>query len=92
MLFFSNFDLPSSKKLQTIAAALSPTFIRFGGTYADFLHFDPDGVESLLPAQWSQEKRDMEQTFDSGYFDVPFDTTVANFTMTGRKLNCVSKK
>ncbi|RUS85863.1 hypothetical protein EGW08_006347 [Elysia chlorotica] len=41
-------DLPgfdfSSRKFRILAAALSPTHVRIGGTYSDFLHFDPDGV------------------------------------------------
>ncbi|RUS88700.1 hypothetical protein EGW08_003515 [Elysia chlorotica] len=73
----------SSKGLQNIAAALSPIYIRFGGTYADFLHFDPHGVKSGLPVHWNQEKQDREQTFDSGFFDLPFDMSDANFTMSG---------
>ncbi|RUS68591.1 hypothetical protein EGW08_023647, partial [Elysia chlorotica] len=31
----------SSKKLQNLAAALSPAGVRIGGTYSDFLNFDP---------------------------------------------------
>ncbi|KAK3755118.1 hypothetical protein RRG08_041032 [Elysia crispata] len=31
----------SSQRLQNLAAALSPAGVRIGGTYSDFLHFDP---------------------------------------------------
>ncbi|GFS06177.1 heparanase [Elysia marginata] len=74
----------SSKKLQTLAAGLSPTYIRFGGTYADFLHFNPEVAATIgLPASWTPQQRHAEQAFDSGYFEKPFSAADANFTMTG---------
>ncbi|KAK3798550.1 hypothetical protein RRG08_031563 [Elysia crispata] len=79
---WQGFDF-SLKKLQNIAAALSPVYIRFGGTYADFLHFDPHGAKSALPSHWTQKKHEREETFDSGFFDLPFDINDANFTMSG---------
>ncbi|GFO42274.1 heparanase [Plakobranchus ocellatus] len=87
---FRGFDF-SSKKLQDLAKALSPIYIRYGGNYADFLHFDPDGTESALPKHWDQEKQDLDQTFDSGFFDLPFDKEVANFTMTGRQWDNITR-
>ncbi|GFO07154.1 heparanase [Plakobranchus ocellatus] len=72
----------SSKKLQNLAAALSPTNIRFGGTYADFLHFDPNGSDSLLPSGWSQEEEDV---FDSGFFTTQLDRKRVNFTLPGSR-------
>ncbi|GFR60287.1 heparanase [Elysia marginata] len=38
-----DFKLP---RLRNLAAGLSPSYVRFGGTLADFLDFDPDSVES----------------------------------------------
>nr|KAI8731907.1 heparanase-like isoform X1 [Biomphalaria glabrata] len=37
----------SSPKLQIMAQALSPTFVRLGGTLANFLIFDPNGTEQV---------------------------------------------
>ena len=34
-------SISSSQRLQNLAAALSPAGVRIGGTYSDFLHFDP---------------------------------------------------
>jgi len=36
--------LSSSPKVRTLAKALSPSFLRFGGTRQDFMVFTPQGV------------------------------------------------
>lgn len=36
----------SSPKFQNLAAALAPADVRIGGTYSDFLHFDPTSDEA----------------------------------------------
>ncbi|GFN98971.1 heparanase [Plakobranchus ocellatus] len=75
----------SSEKLKTMAAALAPTYVRFGGTMADYLHFDPDGVDSPDPEEESEE---LPQYFDS-LFEGPLDqkkkNKLSNFTMSGER-------
>ncbi|XP_008295873.1 heparanase-like [Stegastes partitus] len=41
--------LLSSSKVRTLSAALSPAFLRFGGTRQDFMEFNPERV------QWTSE-------------------------------------
>ncbi|RUS75154.1 hypothetical protein EGW08_017094 [Elysia chlorotica] len=76
----------SSKKLRTMAAALSPTHIRFGGTYADFLHFDPDGVDNSSTPELTLEKLEEQMVIDSGYFGEDIDRkSFKNVTMPGTR-------
>ena len=68
-----------------MASALSPTHIRFGGTYADFLHFDPDGVD-ISPPDITLEKFAEQDVLDSGYFDQNVDRkSFKNHTLPGEK-------
>ncbi|KAK3777113.1 hypothetical protein RRG08_008826 [Elysia crispata] len=53
----------SSQKLKNLAAALSPADVRVGGTYSDFLNFDPisddaNCVEVTAPGKKSTEDLD----------------------------------
>ncbi|KAK3744837.1 hypothetical protein RRG08_050776 [Elysia crispata] len=53
----------SSQKLKNLAAALSPADVRVGGTYSDFLNFDPisddaNCVEVTAPGKKSTEELD----------------------------------
>lgn len=70
-----------SEKLQNLASALSPCDIRLGGTYADFLTFDPNTTES------SEDDEGKNQTVDDyGDFDRNPLISINNFTMTGRSV------
>ncbi|RUS81511.1 hypothetical protein EGW08_010718, partial [Elysia chlorotica] len=51
------------KKLQNLAAALAPSYVRFGGTLADFVDFDPDGVQS--PDSLDSEGRGVRDAEDA---------------------------
>ena len=69
-----------------MAAALSPTNIRFGGTYADFLHFDPDGVDDSSQPDMTLEKIEEQYVMDSGYFAEDVDRkSFKNVTLPGGK-------
>ncbi|KAK3755114.1 hypothetical protein RRG08_041028 [Elysia crispata] len=52
----------SSKKLQKLAAALSPADIRIGGTYADFLNFDPtsDDAKCVIRTEPGKSMQDSD--------------------------------
>ncbi|GFS08932.1 heparanase [Elysia marginata] len=76
----------SSKKLRKMAAALSPTNIRFGGTYADFLHFDPNGVDDSSFSDMTLEKLEALHVMDSGYFADDLDRkSFKNVTLPGSR-------
>ena len=56
-------SVSSSQKLKNLAAALSPADVRVGGTYSDFLNFDPisddaNCVEVTAPGKKSTEELD----------------------------------
>ncbi|XP_021350709.1 heparanase-like isoform X1 [Mizuhopecten yessoensis] len=83
-----------SKKLQAIAEALSPCYLRMGGNKADFLIFSMNGTESVGPESNSYEskhmnKQDLQQE-DAALRFVPLSNTFGfekkrnytNFTMT----------
>lgn len=42
--------LSRSQKIRTLAGALSPAFVRFGGTRQDFMVFDPVGRQGATAA------------------------------------------
>ncbi|XP_020844092.1 heparanase [Phascolarctos cinereus] len=55
----------SSQRLRTLARGLSPAYLRFGGTKADFLIFDPE----------------KESTFQKGsYWEAQVDPDICNFS------------
>uniref|UniRef100_A0A3B3HCX0 Heparanase n=2 Tax=Oryzias latipes TaxID=8090 RepID=A0A3B3HCX0_ORYLA len=44
-----------TQKIRTLAKALSPAFLRFGGTRQDFMVFDPKGGQQLTAAPSAEE-------------------------------------
>ena len=64
-----------------MAAALSPAHLRFGGTYADFLHFDPDGVDDS-----ALMKLDDAHVVDTSTYPAFADSKTLKYaTLTGEK-------
>ncbi|CAG5116818.1 unnamed protein product [Candidula unifasciata] len=70
-----------SLKFQNLAAALAPIDVRLGGTYSDFMIFDPNGTDSFKDKQ-APELYGNGYKFDSGFFDSPFQ--LENFTLSGK--------
>ncbi|BFZ23699.1 hypothetical protein BsWGS_26738 [Bradybaena similaris] len=70
----------TSEKLQNLAAALAPCDIRLGGTYADFLIFDPHGT-NYSESKQTQDIYENDDRFYSGFSNPPVH--LDNFTMTG---------
>ncbi|GFS05918.1 heparanase [Elysia marginata] len=89
----------SSEKLQNLAAELGPADVRIGGTYSDFLNFDPS----------SNEANCVDVSAQGGDYDYP-ETTIApgaaadgnakhdsfssgqlDFTMSGKRWETLTK-
>uniref|UniRef100_A0A0B7A307 Heparanase n=1 Tax=Arion vulgaris TaxID=1028688 RepID=A0A0B7A307_9EUPU len=68
-----------SKKLHNLAAALSPSDLRFGGTYSDFLTFDPTATHFTENNLLKNIRRAYQ--IDFGIFNRRF--TIEEFTMSG---------
>ena len=71
----------SSPRLRTLAAALSPCYLRLGGTDADFLIFDPASTNQIRPPGSARTSHVQLDSCDGWRFCRPKYKT--NFTMTG---------
>ena len=83
----------SSQRLHTLAAGLSPAYIRLGGTDADFLIFDPNQADphsnshGSLDRKWGSKVSHVQlDTCDGWKFCKPKYYT--NYTMTGMAPIC----
>ncbi|KAK3737955.1 hypothetical protein RRG08_028578 [Elysia crispata] len=53
------------KKLRNLAAALAPSYVRFGGTLADFVVFDPSGEDSSAQDRVGRDTENTENMEDT---------------------------
>lgn len=90
----------SSRKLRNLAAGLSPLDVRFGGTLADFLEFDPDGTQTSDTRETRSsddeldDSNDLKHFFEHGmdseettgeYFGLDLSAQLSNSSMEKRK-------
>jgi heparanase 1 len=83
---WKEFDF-QSPRLMNLAAALTPCDVRFGGTYADFLIFDPDGEESNL-GELDKSVLESGYKYDSGFLGG--GGQIEQFNMTGQHWDIVT--
>ncbi|GFR91012.1 heparanase [Elysia marginata] len=70
-----------------MASALGPTNIRLGGTYADFLHFDPGAVDDAL-----LEEQDLKHQVDTSGFPEFADVKKQHYvTLSGNRWDNITR-
>lgn len=67
-----------SETMQTLAKALAPTYMRMGGTSADFLTFSEENIEMRQNTPWDLPYVRGER---DAYYNLQKDLN--NYTMTG---------